>query len=135
VKQERSNNRSVDGGSAREAAQNALADEYSSISDGFVLVITIIFGTIPWTGWPFGSRRSKNSSTIHPFTGEERPFIMAEYAPWLITEKELMSMLRQQGVDDLAEVKEAFMEGDGRISVVTKNGKSKGGESNRERKL
>jgi uncharacterized membrane protein YcaP (DUF421 family) len=53
----------------------------------------------------------------------------------LITEDELLSKLRQQGVDDLSEVKEAFMEGDGQISVVTVNGKSRGGSSDRERKL
>jgi len=37
----------------------------------------------------------------------------------LITEEELMSHIRQQGVDDLSQVREAYLEGDGRISVVT----------------
>jgi uncharacterized membrane protein YcaP (DUF421 family) len=44
----------------------------------------------------------------------------------LITEAELMGMLRQQGIDDIAAVKEAYMEGDGRISVIPRNGQSKG---------
>jgi uncharacterized membrane protein YcaP (DUF421 family) len=35
-----------------------------------------------------------------------------------ITEEELMSKLREQGLDDAAKVKEAYMEPDGHISVV-----------------
>jgi uncharacterized membrane protein YcaP (DUF421 family) len=38
----------------------------------------------------------------------------------LISEPELMSQLRQQGVDDLEDVKRACIEGDGHISVVTR---------------
>jgi uncharacterized membrane protein YcaP (DUF421 family) len=37
----------------------------------------------------------------------------------LVTEEELMSHLREEGVDDLAKVERAFIEGDGRISVIT----------------
>jgi uncharacterized membrane protein YcaP (DUF421 family) len=36
----------------------------------------------------------------------------------LITEDELLSEIRLQGIKDLQEVKEAFMEPDGRISVI-----------------
>jgi uncharacterized membrane protein YcaP (DUF421 family) len=36
----------------------------------------------------------------------------------LITEEELMSQLREQGLDDFAKVKEAYIESDGHISVV-----------------
>ena len=36
----------------------------------------------------------------------------------MITKEELDSQLRQQGIDDCAEVKEAFIEGDGRISII-----------------
>ena len=36
----------------------------------------------------------------------------------LITEAELSTKLRSEGLDDVSEVKEAFMEGDGSISFV-----------------
>ncbi|MCE7983781.1 MAG: DUF421 domain-containing protein [Caldilinea sp. CFX5] len=36
----------------------------------------------------------------------------------LVTEDELLSELRKQGVDDLRQVKEAYVEQDGRISVI-----------------
>jgi uncharacterized membrane protein YcaP (DUF421 family) len=36
----------------------------------------------------------------------------------LVTEEELMSQLREQGVEELGRVKAAYVEGDGRISVI-----------------
>lgn len=39
----------------------------------------------------------------------------------LITEDELKSQLRQQGVDNFADVKKSYMEGDGNISVIKNN--------------
>jgi uncharacterized membrane protein YcaP (DUF421 family) len=42
----------------------------------------------------------------------------------LITEDELMSKLRQQGVEFLAEVKLAYMEADGSISIITSDAKT-----------
>jgi len=41
----------------------------------------------------------------------------------LITEDELMSQLRQQGVEFLADVKKAYIEPDGSISVITNDSK------------
>ena len=38
----------------------------------------------------------------------------------LIAEEELMSQLREQGLDDVSQVKEAYMESDGQFSVVQK---------------
>ena len=37
----------------------------------------------------------------------------------LITTDELASQLRQQGVERVSDVKSAFIEGDGRVSVIT----------------
>lgn len=39
-----------------------------------------------------------------------------------LTKDELMAQLREEGVDDLAMVKTAYLEGDGNISVVTNDG-------------
>jgi uncharacterized membrane protein YcaP (DUF421 family) len=37
----------------------------------------------------------------------------------LITEEELMSQIRQQGCQSIKNVERAFIEGDGRISIIT----------------
>jgi uncharacterized membrane protein YcaP (DUF421 family) len=40
----------------------------------------------------------------------------------MISEEELLGELREQGVDDIKDVKESYMESDGHISVVKKDG-------------
>ncbi len=47
----------------------------------------------------------------------------------LITEDELKSQLRQQGVDDFADVKKCYMEGDGNISVIQNDSDSSDGKA------
>jgi uncharacterized membrane protein YcaP (DUF421 family) len=43
----------------------------------------------------------------------------------MITEEELMSHLREQGVGSVEEVKKSYIEGDGHISVIVNDGKEK----------
>lgn len=50
--------------------------------------------------------------------------IRENMAQQLITQDELMSILRKQGVQKLNEVKLAFMEPDGSISVIAHSSKS-----------
>lgn len=103
-----------------DAAQNAMARDYKSITEGLVLVGTIVFWNyaLDWLGyhWP------AFEWLVHP---PPLPLVKAgrmlrrNMRQEMITEDELMSHLRQQGVDDVKAVKMAYMEGDGRISVVT----------------
>ncbi len=44
----------------------------------------------------------------------------------LVTEDEILGQVRLQGNNDLSQVEEAFMEGDGRISVVARSGRNNG---------
>ncbi len=44
----------------------------------------------------------------------------------LLTEEELNSQLRLQGVSDVSEVEVAYMEPDGRVSVITRERPSRG---------
>ena len=43
----------------------------------------------------------------------------------MITEEELIQQLREQGIQKMQEVKESYIEGDGRISVITEDTKDK----------
>jgi uncharacterized membrane protein YcaP (DUF421 family) len=102
-----------------DAAQNAMANEYRSITEGLVLVATII-------GWSYaldwlGYWCPRVERFIHP---PALPLVQAGHLlrhnmrRELVTEEELMSQLREQGIHELTEVKLAYMEGDGRISVI-----------------
>lgn len=102
-----------------DASQNAMAGNYQSLPDGLLLVATIIGWSyaIDWLGFhvpaiqhfffPPALQLVKDGELLRRNMRRE-----------LITMDELMSQLRQQGIGDLSEVKEAFVEGDGRISVV-----------------
>jgi uncharacterized membrane protein YcaP (DUF421 family) len=110
-----------------DAAQNAMAGEYTSVPDGILLVATIIFWSyaLDWLGYHFPRierlvnpqplQLIKDGRVLHERLREE-----------LITESELASQLRLQGVEDPSEVKAAHMEPDGRVSVIEREGKSKG---------
>lgn len=105
-----------------DAAQNAMASVYNSLTEGIVLVATILFWnfTIDW----FGYRYPRFGQLIYP-----APIALIKNGRMLrrnmrremLTDEELISQLRQQGVDDIAQVKKAYIEGDGHISVITYN--------------
>jgi uncharacterized membrane protein YcaP (DUF421 family) len=102
-----------------DAAQNAMASDYKSVPDGLLLVSTIVFWSyaLDWLSYHF----PRFGRFIHPPALElirngqvNRINLRKE----LITIDELKEQLREQGIDDVKEVKRACMEGDGRISVV-----------------
>jgi len=104
-----------------DAAQNAMSADYTSITEGVVLVGVILFWSyaLNWAGFrvPWVGR------LVHPPPLElikDGRMLRRNMEKELISEQELMSQLRQQGVDDIADVKRACIEGDGHISVVTR---------------
>lgn len=115
-----------------DAAQNAMAGGYTSVPDGILLVTTIIFWSyaLNWLGYylPWVER------LVHP---PPLPLIRdgqlyrRNLRRELITEEELWSQLREQGVEHLEDVKLAFIEGDGSISVIRRG---KGDSPRKKRK-
>jgi uncharacterized membrane protein YcaP (DUF421 family) len=102
-----------------DAAQNAMADEYSSLASGSLLVATII-------GWSFALdwlayRVPRVGRLVHP---EKTPLVQngrlmrPSLRRALITEEELLSEIRLQGIDKLEDVRAVYLEGNGEISVI-----------------
>ena len=110
-----------------DAAQNAMADDYHSVTDGIALVGTIIFWsyTLNWLGYHFPLVERIVHPPKLPLIRDGR-LIRKNMRTELITEEELMSQLREQGVEDPSAVKVAYMEGDGRISVITDGKEARG---------
>ncbi len=110
-----------------DAAQNALADDYTSITDGLFLVATIIFWNyaFDWLGYRFERFQRFFRPPALPLVKNGR-MLRSNMRRELITEDELMSQIREQGVASLDDVEVAFMEGDGRISVVCGDGQRQG---------
>lgn len=102
-----------------EAAQNAMATTYTSITEGVALVGTVIFWSyiINWLGYKFPQFQKFLNPPPLMLVKNGR-LIERNLAKELITEEEIMSQLRQQGVELLKDVKLAYMEADGGISVI-----------------
>lgn len=102
-----------------DAAQNGLADDYTSVTDGIILVMTIVFWnyTLDWVGYRFPRFQRFFHPPPLPLVRDGQ-LLASNMRRELITRGELMSQLREQGIADLSQVKRAYIEGDGRISVV-----------------
>jgi uncharacterized membrane protein YcaP (DUF421 family) len=104
-----------------DAAQNGMAGEYRSITEGLILVGMIVF-------WPFALDWAAYQFRAFDRLLQPPPLVLVEDGRMnqrnmrkeLITADELMSALREQGVEDLAAVRRARMEPDGKISVIQK---------------
>ena len=102
-----------------DASQNAMSGGYQSIAEGLLLV-----GAIAGWNWlmdwaAFRWNAVRRFSEPGPLVLVRRGRMIArnmrrEY----ITTPELMAVLREQGIDKLADVKMARMEPDGQISVI-----------------
>jgi uncharacterized membrane protein YcaP (DUF421 family) len=104
------------------AVQNAMIGGYSSITDGLVLLATIVCWNylFNWLGYKFP--RFQRLLTPPPLLlVKDGKVIPENLERGLISKRELMSQIRQQGVPSLTGVKKAYIEGDGRISIFTED--------------
>jgi uncharacterized membrane protein YcaP (DUF421 family) len=102
-----------------DAAQNALGSDYKSITEGAILVSTIVFWDylLDWLGYRVPSIRRLLRPAPLPLIKEGR-LMKRNMRQEMITVEELMAQLREQGIDDVKKVKICSLEGDGRISVI-----------------
>jgi uncharacterized membrane protein YcaP (DUF421 family) len=101
-----------------DAAQNGLAGEYTSITEGIILVATILF-------WDY-----MIDFIDHRFPGlhlnVSPPKLLVENGRLFkrnmerenMSEDDLMSQLRQHGIEHLRDAKRVYAEGEGHISVI-----------------
>ncbi|MGK5738053.1 DUF421 domain-containing protein [Micromonospora sp. URMC 103] len=104
-----------------DAAQNGMSGNYTSITDG-VLLVSVIIG---WSylldavayRWPAAARLIRPGSLVLVRDGR---MLHRNMRRELITDEELRQQLREQGIDDIGKVREARMESDGQLSVTTR---------------
>ena len=104
-----------------DAAQNGFSDEYRSITEGILLVLTIVFWdfAVDWLSFRFPALRKLMRSPPLLLVENGKP-IRRNMRKESLNEEELMSELRQQGIERLDEVKRVYMEDDGHVSVIKK---------------
>ena len=106
-----------------DAAQNSMAGQYTSVGDGLLLVFTIVawaYG-LDWLGYHFRSIERFVHPPPLPIIRDGR-MVRRAMRSELISEAELMTTLRTQGIEDVGQVKSAYVEGNGEISVVRRDG-------------
>jgi len=102
-----------------DAAQNAMSGGYDTIAEGAILVCTIVGWNwlLDVLSWRFALVRRFASPTRLTLVRDgvmQLRNMRREY----ITREELEEKLREQGISKLADVKVAYLEGDGQISVI-----------------
>jgi len=102
-----------------DAAQNALGKDYQSITEGIVLVGTIVAWEyiLDWLAWRYPSLRPLIK--VPPLKLVERGRALEHnMRSEMLSRDELMAQLREQGVDDIRNVKAAYLEASGKVSVI-----------------
>lgn len=102
-----------------DASQNAMAGGYQTVSEGFVLVATLVGWNwlLDWASFRFNAVRRLVDPP--PVVLVRRGRLMARnMRQQYVTVPELMASLRAHGIEKLADVKMARMEPDGGISVI-----------------
>jgi uncharacterized membrane protein YcaP (DUF421 family) len=102
-----------------DAVQNAMAGGYEGIGEGLVLVATLASWNwlLDWASyhWRWARRLAEPPPLVVVRRGR---MLHANMRREMLTPQELMSALREQGIDKLHAVKMARMEADGQISVI-----------------
>ena len=105
-----------------DAIQNGMSGEYKSVTDGLLLVSTLLLWdfVMDWLAYYSEFMRKLIDPPPLPLVRNGQ-MIKRNMRREFITESELMSRLRQEGVDSLQKIKSCFLESDGEISVIKKN--------------
>src|SRR5690554_1924913 len=102
-----------------DATQNAMAGEYRSVTDGIVLVSTLLLWNVvvDWLAYTSPAMRRLLAPRTIPLVRNGK-VLQHNLRKQFITEEELQAKLRENGVEDVGSVKEAYLEADGGVSVL-----------------
>lgn len=102
-----------------DAAQNGMAGEYTSLTEGVVLVGTIFAWNYGLDWLAYRSRFVRWLLNPPPLLLISRGRIQHRHLrKELITRDDLFEQLREHGIEDVLDVKACWLESDGRISLI-----------------
>ena len=111
-----------------DAAQNGMAGDAKSVTEAMILICVIVFWdyALDWMGF----KSQLLSRVLEPAPVDlikDGRILRRNLEKELITEDELMSQLRLQGIEDVSQVKKCCLESNGEFSVLRFDEKSKEG--------
>lgn len=102
-----------------DASQNAMAGEYRSISEGLLLISTIVLWNVLVDYAAYRSTRLARLLEPAPLVLIHHGRVQhANLRREFLSTAELLGKLREKGIDDVARVKRAVMESNGDVSVI-----------------
>ena len=114
-----------------DASQNAMSGGYESVTDGAVLVLTIVGWNylLDWSAYRFEAVRR----IVEPpplLLVDDGRLIRPNLRHQLVSVEELRAKMREHGIERWEEVHKAYMEPDGEISVLRReSGKESGSDT------
>ncbi|MBM4071303.1 MAG: DUF421 domain-containing protein [Planctomycetes bacterium] len=117
-----------------DAAQNGMGSEYRSVTEGLLLISTLVFWdyALDWLNYHVPCLRAwfvtRPLLLIREGKVQERNLRQE-----LITKEELLTQLRLQGIQSPDQVREAKIESSGEVSVIPAKKKRSGGGKKRRR--
>jgi uncharacterized membrane protein YcaP (DUF421 family) len=103
---------------------NGISDNFQSIGESAILVCTILFWStlIEWlqSQYPSFERLVRDPKLKLIENGRMLRRNMREE---FVSVEELMAELREQGIEDCRDVKAAYMEANGNVSVIRRDGR------------
>jgi uncharacterized membrane protein YcaP (DUF421 family) len=101
-----------------DASQNAMSGDYESITEGMVVVGTLIFWNVltNWLNFQLPVFR-KFAEPAPLLLIREGKVLEGNMRREMLTREELLAKLREHGVEGIDQVKWAYMESDGEVSV------------------
>jgi uncharacterized membrane protein YcaP (DUF421 family) len=104
-----------------DAAQNAFSKNYESVTEGLVLVLTIVGWDVALDRLGFKYRWFRHFLHSAPLLlVRDGKAIRRNMTDEALTMDELMRHIREQGIASIDQVKRAYLEDDGQISVIKK---------------
>src|SRR6476661_8277073 len=104
-----------------DAAQNGMAGDSKSITEALILIAVIVLWDffLDWLGF----KSAFVGKLLEPealLMIEDGKILKKNLQKELITEDELESQIRQQGVENVKDVKKCYLESNGKFSVIEK---------------
>jgi uncharacterized membrane protein YcaP (DUF421 family) len=102
-----------------DAAQNAMGKDYGSVTEGVVLVMTIVGWEyfLDWLAWRYP--RLRPILKVPPLKlVENGKIIQKNLRSEMLSEDEVIGGLREHGIRDLGEIEAAYLESSGKIAVI-----------------
>jgi uncharacterized membrane protein YcaP (DUF421 family) len=104
-----------------DAAQNGMAGDSKSVTEAVLLIVTIVLWDffVDWLGFKFKFLEHILQPKALPVIKDGK-LLRENMKSEMITYDEITSQMRQQGIENISEIKQACLESDGHFSFIKK---------------